>query len=34
MSESKAEALKEVLTDRGPFCRGVCPIPEHQSLLY
>ncbi|KAI9464366.1 hypothetical protein HD554DRAFT_2026474 [Boletus coccyginus] len=34
MSATKVKALNDVLTDRDPFCRGVCSVPEHQFLLY
>ncbi|KAF8553672.1 hypothetical protein OG21DRAFT_1413916 [Imleria badia] len=34
MSATKINALREVLTDRDPFCRGVCSVPGHQLLLY
>ncbi|KAG9308531.1 hypothetical protein JVU11DRAFT_11875 [Chiua virens] len=33
-SETKVKALREILTERDPFCRGVCSVPEHQLLLY
>ncbi|KAG9316294.1 nucleophile aminohydrolase [Chiua virens] len=33
-NKAKVNALRDVLNERDPFCKGVCSVPEQQLLLY